>query len=843
MNLKRTLAAFLSAVLILLSCPFTAFADSDAPVINFDETLYFRADGKMYYGAYEVAFDGYLADYPEISVFIGNWEYMSHSNTLVLTNIDYTTTAPVAFCVESGLSPLSPLRIEQQSLNRFTSRSSTPTADSIRNSVTSGDSIGARFDSDVEFVGDGVFAAKGADFTSNTSFGIYANGCGIRVMNGTVSAVGGNNTGNHSVGIRMFYSELSVFGGTVFATAGTSINSSTYGISAENGVTQIGGKIISNAGNARDYSFGVYIGGGNGVYVSDGTLQTTASQAGIESTGLYVNNCEVAVEGGTLWATGGESSASYGIDGYKVILSFTSGGLILFGNTSNAYNYTKPLPMPEGDHIDHDIVLNNGEYSAELYRFTNQFYTLPEPSKKGYTFGGWYTDSSYTERVTLLADEIAPMTLYAMWTPITADLGILLNEQGLYYVSDTLEYTEIPNGLFGGGIMTYHKDARKLILENVNLTSSAENVLTIHHSGDLEIILIGSNSITGTFYGSGSPTGITIQTSAPLRISGSGTLNVQAGGGDGGETALNIYYCPQLTVSECTLNLSTLVIAGFSEGIELHRGDILICDKASVITAASDTFISYGISVTSSDSNIAVDDGYLEARAGIAEMPFSGSSGIIGIAPTLIKGTIITSAYQNALYNELTENTITLNELSLIRVRNDDSEPWEYIKMQGEYTDGDDWLYAQFTTDFAAVMLEADNDSEATEIFRFRDEFDELPTPVKEGYTFDGWYNGDIKITSISGLSGEVTLTAKWTENQKSEETKTPERETDDTSYNSYPTAYNPGDTQEFKSKTGITSTVTITDGGVEVNAGINKSGSVNSEATAAAVKKAAQIA
>ncbi|MDR0946500.1 MAG: right-handed parallel beta-helix repeat-containing protein, partial [Ruminococcus sp.] len=66
-----------------------------------------------------------------------------------------------------------------------------------------------------------------------------------------------------------------------------------------------------------------------------------------------------------------------------------------------------------------------------------------------------------------------------------------------------------------------------------------------------------------------------------------------------------------------------------------------------------------------------------------------------------------------------------------------------------------------------------------------------------------------------------------------------------DPSYTSYPPAptYTTADTENYTSKTGITSTVTITDGGVEVNAGINKSGSVNSEATAAAVKKAAQIA
>jgi len=45
-----------------------------------------------------------------------------------------------------------------------------------------------------------------------------------------------------------------------------------------------------------------------------------------------------------------------------------------------------------------------------------------------------------------------------------------------------------------------------------------------------------------------------------------------------------------------------------------------------------------------------------------------------------------------------------------------------------------------------------------------------LPTPVKEGYDFLGWYEGDALVTSISDTrTGKVTLTAKW---EKKAETK-----------------------------------------------------------------------
>ncbi len=38
-----------------------------------------------------------------------------------------------------------------------------------------------------------------------------------------------------------------------------------------------------------------------------------------------------------------------------------------------------------------------------------------------------------------------------------------------------------------------------------------------------------------------------------------------------------------------------------------------------------------------------------------------------------------------------------------------------------------------------------------------------LPAPTKAGYTFDGWYNGEAKVTSLADMAENVTLTAKWT--------------------------------------------------------------------------------
>lgn len=53
--------------------------------------------------------------------------------------------------------------------------------------------------------------------------------------------------------------------------------------------------------------------------------------------------------------------------------------------------------------------------------------------------------------------------------------------------------------------------------------------------------------------------------------------------------------------------------------------------------------------------------------------------------------------------------------------------------------------------------------------YNYETETFNLPTPTRNGYTFNGWYSGDTKVTSIpKGSSGDKTFTAKWTANKYS---------------------------------------------------------------------------
>ncbi len=44
-----------------------------------------------------------------------------------------------------------------------------------------------------------------------------------------------------------------------------------------------------------------------------------------------------------------------------------------------------------------------------------------------------------------------------------------------------------------------------------------------------------------------------------------------------------------------------------------------------------------------------------------------------------------------------------------------------------------------------------------------------LPTPTRDGYTFDGWFDGDKQVTTDTVYSAAATLTAKWTKNPVSD--------------------------------------------------------------------------
>ena len=75
--------------------------------------------------------------------------------------------------------------------------------------------------------------------------------------------------------------------------------------------------------------------------------------------------------------------------------------------------------------------LNGGVNSNEnpgTYAMTTETITLKDPARTGYTFGGWYSNTNYTVKVTVInAGSTGNRVLYAKWIPVTYSITYKLN--------------------------------------------------------------------------------------------------------------------------------------------------------------------------------------------------------------------------------------------------------------------------------------------------------------------------------------------------------------------------------------------------------------------------------
>lgn len=65
--------------------------------------------------------------------------------------------------------------------------------------------------------------------------------------------------------------------------------------------------------------------------------------------------------------------------------------------------------------------------------------------------------------------------------------------------------------------------------------------------------------------------------------------------------------------------------------------------------------------------------------------------------------------------------------------------------------------------DYYVVTFDNDGDKNTVDV-ECNTVVDEPNTPTKDGYVFDGWYNGDTKFDFTTPITSDLTLTAKWKE-------------------------------------------------------------------------------
>lgn len=154
----------------------------------------------------------------------------------------------------------------------------------------------------------------------------------------------------------------------------------------------------------------------------------------------------------------------------------------------------------------------SGTYN--LYaNWTLQSVTLPTPTREGYTFGGWYTDSTLTTFAGVAGTSykpIAPVTLYAKWTAVTImEIAVAtMPVRMTYTVGDTL-------------------DAAGLVLTANMSNNTSEAVTSGFICTPTELTTVGMQTITVSYDGITTSFDVTVQEPEAMQNAPRMTLSSQ----------------------------------------------------------------------------------------------------------------------------------------------------------------------------------------------------------------------------------------------------------------------------------------------------------------------------
>ena len=175
----------------------------------------------------------------------------------------------------------------------------------------------------------------------------------------------------------------------------------------------------------------------------------------------------------------------------------------------------------------------NPSGTKESYNAETADYTLPTPSKNGYTFAGWYTESSFSNKVTQIAKgSTGNKTFYAKWTANSYTITYVLNDgtnatgAKTSYTVETADYT-LPtpskNGYTFAGWYTESSFSNKVT--NIPKGSTGNKTFYAKWTANNYTVTISRNN---TSYGSVSNSSVSIPYGTTYTTSG-GTLTFSNG--------------------------------------------------------------------------------------------------------------------------------------------------------------------------------------------------------------------------------------------------------------------------------------------------------------------------
>jgi uncharacterized repeat protein (TIGR02543 family) len=339
--------------------------------------------------------------------------------------------------------------------------------------------------------------------------------------------------------------------------------------------------------------------------------------------------------------------------------------------------------------------VNGGTASATVVAVTyDKAYTLPTPTRTGYTFGGWF--SGEVQYVSGTWNELEDVTLVAKWTANNY----------------TVTYEDI-----------VESKANVVVTLNPNYSGATETTVTLSNGQILTYPAVPTRS--GYAFA-----GWYTDSSCTTKYSFSGTITEN----------ITLY----AKWHAMTSSYST------REYFDISAYSTSSSKKSITISASSSSSQNYYYFTCYKSGSYTIYSAYTTGDFYITV--YNATQGT-----TIMSRTNLYSGNSSA-YTSFSANAGDVIYISLYKYSSSGATGYGTV-----YVTGASYPTSTATANSSVVVgYVYDSSSSISQTVAFDSNY-VLPTPIRTGYTFLGWYNGDTKVESgVWDLPNDVILTARW---------------------------------------------------------------------------------
>ena len=431
-------------------------------------------------------------------------------------------------------------------------------------------------------------------------------------------------------------------------------------------------------------------------------------------------------------------------------------------------NYTVTFDSQEGSSV------------PSVTRFENEAIgELPTPTRAGYTFGGWYTDTSYQTEITSATLIKNDVTFYAKWNQVIDQLDYV------FHVEGTCTFNGKPTSTDN----RYMTSATNDCISNINPTGEPiDYIATGHNYIDTQVPLFNAGNYEKDF-----EIGFTIESYNPSEQGESQVSFVNAKLENKNEKWPGVAFrrvnaTNSVEISENIEGVKQFQTfdLSFPSTVRIYRRNGVVSYSISTVDGGEEKILQ--------DTSGTSDYFNFYTWFGASEVETNREATTAG-AQRYIKATMSNMYIKLQRDEDATTHTVnfdadggTYTEYSDTRTVSDGAAigPLPVVEKNhftfvGWFTDpqggtqiteattitADVTYYAHYTADTYTISFDEQGGTTVNDITgTFNQPIGELPTTSKTGYTFDGWYTdpeGGTKVTSQTLVTATVTYYAHYT--------------------------------------------------------------------------------